>query len=88
MTLRLSLAEARAEVKLLKVKMYKHGCSCRPDIFQELLDHLCLLLKFIEFKEKEEIKVRRAKRPPPPWSPQIQTAPNHKVFFKGQNNQK
>ena len=52
MTLRLSLEEAGVEVALLKVRMYRSGCTCRADILQELSDHLYLLLKFMEYRIK------------------------------------
>ena len=81
MTLRLSLEEAMTEVKLLKVRMFRYGCSYKSSIFQELSDCLCLLLKLIEFKEKEGRKARRAGRQPPPWTHQTQTASHHKAFF-------
>ena len=63
MTLKLSLVEPRVEMALLKVRMYQSGCTCRPDIFQNFSDQLCLLLKFIVYKEKLEKK--NARMPPP-----------------------
>ena len=64
MTMKISMVEARVEVALLKVRMYQSGNTCRSDIFQNLSDRLCLLLKFIEYKEK--LEKENARRPPPP----------------------
>ena len=73
-TLRIFLDEARAEVALLRVQMYRFGCSCKDSEFQRISDCLSLLLSYIQYKENQEKKERR--QPPPsltdPGHPQPQ----------------
>ena len=64
-TLRISLDEARAEVALLRLQMYRFSCSCKDSEFQRILDCLSLLLSYIQYKENQEKKERRARRQPP-----------------------
>ena len=63
---KLSLVEARVEVKLLKIQMLQRGCTCPGNNFQAILDHLCKLLAYIQYKENLEKKERRQTRQPPP----------------------
>ena len=46
-----SLVEARAEVKLLRIQMLQRGCTCPGSNFQAILECLCKLLVFIQYKE-------------------------------------
>ena len=65
-TLRISLDQARAEVALLRVQMYRFGWSCKDSEFQRISDHFCLLLSYIQYKENQEKKERKARRQPVP----------------------
>ena len=62
MTIRILLPEVRVEVHLLRIRMFRDGCTCKSSDFQKLSDCLSLLLKFIQFKEREERKARKARR--------------------------
>ena len=55
-TLRISLDEARVEVALLRVQMYRFGCSCKDSEFQRISDCLSLLLSYIQYKGNQEKK--------------------------------
>ena len=65
-TLRISLDEASGEVALLRVQMYRFGCSCKDSEFQRISECLSLLLRYIQYKENQERKERRARRQPTP----------------------
>ena len=59
MCLKLSLEEARAEVALLRIRMQRYGCTCKGSLYQEVSDHICKLLAYIQYKENKERKARR-----------------------------
>ena len=66
MCLKLFLVEARAEAELLRIQILQRGCTCPGNDFQAILDHLCKLLAYIQYKENLEKKERRQARQPPP----------------------
>ena len=83
MTLRISLQESRAEVHLLRIRMFRHGCTSD---FQKCLDCLSLLLKFNLKRGKKEKQERQESNLLPRLRPRL--PPDHKALFKAQNNQK
>ena len=87
-TLRISLDEARAEVALLRVQMYRFGCSCKDSEFQRIFDRLSLLLSYIQYKENQEKTERRGRRQPPPSLIDPDHPLTPRPFVKGQSNQK
>ena len=66
MTEKISTDGARAEVGLLRLKMYCSAGTYTPEKFQDISDRLCLLLQVLEYRKKLEKKARKARRPPQP----------------------
>ena len=65
MSLNISLAEARAEVVLLQTQMQQKGCICKSSKFQEILDRLCQVLAYIQYKERLKKQLAKQRQSPP-----------------------
>ena len=66
MTLDISIAEARAEAAFLKTQMHQKGCPCKSSTYQQILDRLCKVLAYIQYKTNLEKKLARQARQSPP----------------------
>ena len=51
MCLKPFLVEASVEAELLRIQMLQRGCTCQGNDFQAILDCLCELLAYIQYKE-------------------------------------
>ena len=66
MSLNISLAEARAKAFWLRTQMHQKGCTCKSSTFQEILDKLCELLAYFDYKERQQKQLEKQARRPPP----------------------
>ena len=94
MNLDISIAEAREETAYLRTQMHQKGCTCKHITFQQILNRLCKLLAYIQYKSNLEKKWSSKQGSlHPNLTPETQTQdlicpPTMRPFYKGQNNQK
>ena len=60
-----SIAEARAEAAYLRTQMHQKGCTCKSSTCQQILDRLCKVLAYIQYKTNLETMARQARQPRP-----------------------
>ena len=85
MKLKLSLVEARVEANLLRIQMQQRGCTCKGSENQAILDQICKLLSYFQYKENLEKKGQESQATSPlastPDRPRLPSTMRFDIFL-------